>query len=113
MFVTRLLAILKEKGITQKVLCADIPLSKNSIAYWRDNNTTPNEITVKAIADYLEVNPAYLKGETDQKEPLLVKSAKESKIDTLIAKLLNLSPENFDRAMSYIDSLLQENQQND
>ncbi len=65
-FISRLDALIKSKGITRKQLLEDLGLGKNQITYWEKNNTIPNKVTTSAIADYFGVTPEYLRGETDE-----------------------------------------------
>lgn len=67
MFIERLNALLKEKGITRKLFLEETGMGKNSFSYWEKAGMTPTNATFKVIADYFNVSVEYLKGETDER----------------------------------------------
>lgn len=67
MFIERLNALLKERGITRKKFLEDVGMGKNSFIYWEKDGRVPNNATFKAIADYFGVSVEYLKGESDER----------------------------------------------
>lgn len=77
MFIERLISLLRERDLTNAQFLSALGLGKNQINYWKKNRNVPNEVTVKAIADYFNVSVDYLLGNTDQKEKPLVNGDEE------------------------------------
>ena len=69
-FVEKVLALIKERGITKNKLLADLKLGKNSFVDWSKNGKLPNGATIIKIADYFGVTTDYLlKSGEPQAEP--------------------------------------------
>ena len=67
MFIERLNALLKEKGVTRKCFLEDVGMGRNAFYHWEKDGTVPTNATFKAIADYFNVSVEYLKGESDER----------------------------------------------
>ena len=65
-FSTVLESLLKEKGIMQKKLCADLGVSKNQLHYWIKNKAEPDLEILTEIAAYFEVSTDFLLGLEDE-----------------------------------------------
>lgn len=61
MFVERLNAIMKERGVTRTKLLTDLKMGKNQFKYW-ETGGKPTAATISAIATYFNVSPDYLTG---------------------------------------------------
>lgn len=61
MFVERLDAIMKERGVTRSKLLTDLKMGKNQFKVW-EGGSKPTAATVSAIAAYFNVSPDYLTG---------------------------------------------------
>lgn len=61
MFVERLNAIMKERGVTRTKLLTDLKMGKNQFKFW-ETGGKPTAATVSAIATYFNVSPDYLTG---------------------------------------------------
>ena len=68
MFIERLIALIQEKGVTRTKFLSQLGLGKNQLNYWEKHLNVPNDVTVKAIADYFNVSVDYLLGKTDKRE---------------------------------------------
>ena len=64
MFVERLNAIMKERGVTRSKLLTDLKMGKNQFKVW-EAGSKPTTATVSAIAAYFNVSIDYLLGATD------------------------------------------------
>ena len=62
----RIKDILKQKGITAKVMLEEIDLSASTMTYMKTSYPQANNLT--KVADYLNVSLDYLMGRTDKKE---------------------------------------------
>ena len=57
--------LLKERGITQKDLCALLDVSKNQVHYWIKNKAEPDLEMLVKIARFFDVSADYLLGLED------------------------------------------------
>ena len=62
---TRIQILLKQQGITQRRLAADLHLNPNTVNGYIKNRRFPDCITLSQIAHYLGTNVDYLLGNTD------------------------------------------------
>lgn len=79
MFVERVRALLKEKGITDKEMLVDLDINKNQMTRWAKEGTIPGKAILIAIAYYLDTTPEYLSGDTDEREKMPGKYKREDK----------------------------------
>lgn len=68
MFYDRLLELCEHQGISLNKLCRDVGLSHGAPAKWR-NGALPRNSTIKKIADYFNVDTAYLTGDDKNAVP--------------------------------------------
>lgn len=68
MFIERLESLMKEKGVSQKVLAEVCEIGKNQFAYWKKHGNIPAGAILEKIANYFEVSVDYLLGKTDTKK---------------------------------------------
>lgn len=61
MFIERLNAIMKERGVTRTKLLTDLKMGKNQFKFW-ETGGKPTAATVSAIATYFNVSSDYLTG---------------------------------------------------
>ena len=54
MFIERVRALLKEKGIPAKVMLQDLEINKNQLTRWEKDGAIPNKALLIAIANYLD-----------------------------------------------------------
>lgn len=87
-FITRLDALIADKGISKAQFVRDLKLGKNAILYWRKGNL-PNSATLDAIAEYFDVTTDYLLAKTNIKKTALVS---ESGLDYEIIRLFESLP---------------------
>ena len=64
-FLERLAELTEEKGLTKHGIEAGAGLGMGLIARWEAGTGTPTFKTVKKIADFLEVTPSYLLGDSN------------------------------------------------
>lgn len=78
MFVERLNAIMKERGVTRSKLLTDLKMGKNQFKVW-EAGSKPTAATVSAIAAYFNVSPDYLMGnDTLMEQADLVPNVKDT-----------------------------------
>lgn len=90
MFVERLNAIMKERGIARSKLLTDLKMGKNQFKFW-EAGSKPTAATVSAIAAYLNVSPDYLTGnDTPIEQTNLIQSANDADTTEQEKALLNM-----------------------
>ena len=78
-FANRLKQLRTENKITQKELGSYLNVTQNAIFNWENKKTEPSIETIEKIANYFNVNPAYLTGWSEH-EYRLYKGYKENEI---------------------------------
>lgn len=107
-------SLMAEKNITQKALCKELGISKNSFAYWKSTGAIPKRGTLKLIADYFDVSVAYLLGETDIKKETVQDERSESETFQLLMQISSrLSDKNLAVLRSVAETLASEQEQED
>lgn len=66
----RLKILRAEKKITQRQLASNTGLSYRSIVDYENKNREPNSKAMVALEQFFNVSGAYLRGETDEREPM-------------------------------------------
>ena len=56
------------KGLSPNAVAKELHIASGTVSEWKKGRT-PQNATLKKIADYFAVSVEYLKGETDEKEP--------------------------------------------
>lgn len=70
MFISRLIGLISEKGISKNKMLKDLGLGAGTLATWQARNSIPNGEILSRLADYFNVTTDYLLGNTDiKKEP--------------------------------------------
>ena len=64
-FLERLDALCKEKGISKRKLEMEASLGHGIVSKWKKEGNLPNQQNLKKISDYLGVSTSYLLGESD------------------------------------------------
>lgn len=85
--VERILETMKEKNISQVVLCNRLGINKNNFTEWKAGRTKSYTKYINQISDILEVPVDYLYGNT--KEKALPTVEELSKDDKLVLKFFN------------------------
>ncbi len=67
MFAQRLADLINEKGLTKKQFLKTMQFGKNQFRYWETTGSVPNQRSLIAIADFLDVSVDYLLGKTDER----------------------------------------------
>lgn len=98
----RIDALCAEKNINRTTAFIESGVGKN----FKSNLTTANPSMGKMtmLANYFGVSVAYLKGETDEKNPLAQFSPETV---TLVERISKLSPDQMKQALEYIDFISQ------
>lgn len=86
-----LFKIMKEKGITQKQLAANIGTSQGNIADWKSGKSAPSIDKLPLIANYLDVSVDYLLGRPERSEPAAPELAPE--YQEIVELYQDLTPE--------------------
>ena len=89
-FPRRLRLLFDETRISQATLAEHIGVSRQAISQWANGNTTPDCYNFKKLADYFNVPPEYLYGDTDSRAQENIRLANElglsdEAIDTILA----------------------------
>lgn len=112
MFVERVRALLKEKGIPAKVMLQDLEINKNQLTRWEKDGAIPNKALLIAIANYLDTTVEYLTGESDEKKKPPVETEGEYDEDEdfkAFSKVLgDLTPEELQKVLSYAEFVLKQ-----
>lgn len=92
--VDRIKALCQESGIKQQYLFQKLGVNRTLFADWERGKSKPSENHIQIIADILHTTPAYLRGETDEKEKPAIESLSDSELDAEFMRLFKqLSPE--------------------
>lgn len=103
-FSNNLTRLLEQHGMKKVDLCKICNVSKSSITNWCNGIKIPRMDKIEIIANYFGVQKSDL---LEEKTPLTEEDEKREKYaDILARKIMKLSPDNFQRALGYIDSLL-------
>lgn len=102
MFYDRFKELCDENKISPSAVAKDLDISKSSVTYWKDKNTSPREDILIKIADYFKVSIDYLLGQSDtKKQP--TKDDRLSQIRKLIVKMYSeLTPDKQQAVLDYI-----------
>ena len=102
-----LFKIMKEKGITQKQLAANIGTSQGNIADWKSGKSAPSIDKLPLIANYLDVSVDYLLGRPERSEPAAPELDPESR--EVLEMYRDLIPEQQEVIKATMQSLLAAN----
>ena len=92
--VDRIKTLCKELGIKQQYLFQRLGVNRTLFADWERGKSKPSDSHIQTIADILHTTPAYLRGETDEKEKPAIESLSDSELDVEFMRLFKqLSPE--------------------
>ena len=69
MLPKRLKELRKQMGLTQKEVAEKIQVGQNSYSNWENGNRKPTAETTSKLADFFNVSPNYLLGNTEIKNP--------------------------------------------
>lgn len=99
MFIERVRALLKEKGIPAKVMLQDLEINKNQLTRWEKDGAIPNKALLIAIANYLDTTVEYLTGESDEKESSVGITVSLTSEESALIESYRNSPENVRKAV--------------
>lgn len=108
-FYERLTALMKERGLSHKMLENALGISNGSVSKW--NKSTPNVKTLKKLEDYFGVTTDYLlTGEEKEislpeQAELWKKIRNDKELLSALEKYMKLSEENKKRIIERIDTL--------
>ena len=102
--VTRIEALMREKGIPERVTILDLGLNSNSIPRWRYENSKSHLKKIREIADYLGVTVAFLlEGDCEIAEHVLTDK------ETVMVKLYrNIATEQQDALVALLKTMVSE-----
>ncbi len=89
--VTRIDALLAEKGLSKGGFYAACGITSSAYSQWRTGKTMPKITTLQTIADYLDVNVEYLLtglGDKEKKKPITVEGDRLSEREEQLIKML-------------------------
>lgn len=100
-FAERLRMQMNLKGVTGAELSRKLGISKSTLSKWWNRDSIPNRGIIVGIADYLDVNPDWLTGGTDNKE-----REYDLQIDMdLVTALRSLNPQQIQRVKDFVSGL--------
>lgn len=102
MFFTVFENLCKSHGKTTTGVCAEIGVSKSTVAYWRANKSViPKADVLTKIADYFNVSVDYLLGKTNIQNPAISSSSLSEK-EAEIIELFRSVPEDIQQSVFII-----------
>jgi transcriptional regulator with XRE-family HTH domain len=108
----RLIECRKKRKLTQEQLAQKVKTTKGTISNYENGHSTPPHETLVAIADVLGVSTDYLLGRTDDpNRPDSINEIKNPRILRMVSRaneLSQLSEEELDQALDYIEFLFQQ-----
>lgn len=107
-FLNRIYSLLQEKGLSKNKMLTDLSLSKNSFVDWTNRGTVPNGETLIKIARYLDVSVDYLLGATNVRQTFAGTEQENDLRNQIIELVLQLNEENYEKVLSYIKTLVDE-----
>lgn len=96
-----------ERGLSLQQVAEKAGLSKNTIYKWKDNQQNPRFVTVKAVAEVLNVSVDYLLGNTDNKHSNISFSqlSRKSSVNELANTAEKLSDDDIDNLLTFAKAL--------
>lgn len=88
----RIIALVKEKGVTKKKFLEDLSIAQSAIIYWK-KGSLPNTPTLIKIADYFNVSIDYLTGRIDNPKPQITYQSLPCEAMELISIIEAMSPQ--------------------
>jgi len=92
-FPERLRQLRAESNLTQRELARSLDISQQSINSWENGERKPKLEAITNIAEYFNVSPKYLIGETNNREIETIELEAEDKLFKATIKDLDLTPE--------------------
>lgn len=92
-FPERLRQLRAESDLTQRELARSLDISQQSINSWENGERKPKIEAITNIAEYFNVSPKYLIGETNNREIETIELEAEDKLFKATIKDLDLTPE--------------------
>lgn len=92
-FPERLRQLRAESNLTQRELARSLDISQQSINSWENGERKPKIEAITNIAEYFNVSPKYLIGETNNREIETIELEAEDKLFKATIKDLDLTPE--------------------
>ena len=70
MFYDIFISLCAEKGKKPSDVSRELGIGKSTISMWKKQNSIPSAVTLMQLAEYFNVTPAYLAGNSMAKKPL-------------------------------------------
>lgn len=109
-FGPRLKAILDEREMTQAQLARELHLGKSTVSQYISGTRTPDLATARRLADFLAVSLDYLLGRTDIRWPAVLR---DPDIQTMVNRAENLTPQQRQKVLDYLEYLRYEGRRKD
>lgn len=105
--INRIIDLAKSKGISQAYLCSKIGMRRTYLGEVRNGHDRLTDDRINKIADILDTTPAYLRGETDEKEKPALETLSDSELDDEFMRLYDLlSPDEKDMIRASIQGII-------
>lgn len=105
MFIERLESLMKEKGVSQKMIAEYCGIGKNQFAYWKKHGNIPAGAILDKIANYFDVSVDYLLGKTDVKKESNNSPSLSDEQMALLLEIKSLPEDQQKEAWDYIQYL--------
>lgn len=108
--IERIKAIAKQQGITQTFLCKQIGKRATYLNEVKLGKDRIHDNEIEVIASILNTTPAYLRGETDDPEPVwseAIKNASPRK-QKLAEAIMNMDEKTLEKLEKILDMILEE-----
>lgn len=93
------------RHITQNDIASQLHINRGTYAHYEINKRQPDYETLKLLADYFEVSVDYLLGKSESLQKETTSTNTEDMDNSLLQKILSLSPQSRERAEEYLDML--------
>jgi transcriptional regulator with XRE-family HTH domain len=104
----RLKELRKKKGLTQKQVAEKLGMSVNGYQNYELATTTPNNLSIKALANFFNVNPNYLTGESDDPRVEIPESSEDDFIQKVTELIENNPDLNEPEFLNYLYEKIEE-----
>lgn len=114
--IAKIFDLLKERNLEQKDLAKGIGVSTSNVTEWKKGRATPSSKVVPKIADYfkLPLSDFYVFDESEEIKKDHSANAEQSKVsldESIMKKFEKLTDEEQEKALSYIDYLLKQQEE--
>lgn len=109
-FKNRLSKILKDRNIKQKTIVKNTSISHSQLSHWLSGDYKPKQESIYIIANFLNINPAWLMGydvPMDKEEEYYEKMARDYMCESsqILQERFDLTDDQLKNVLNYIEFL--------